>query len=77
MNVNSTDDAAAGVPVPMTTTAVLALATVHDAAAVPELGDAPTLAVQAKPGMKLVPVTVTLLPTYAEVGAKDVAVGDA
>ena len=63
VNVTSTDDAAAGVPTPITTTTVVAEGTVHDAAAVPELGAAPTLAVHAKPGMKLAPDTVMVLPT--------------
>ncbi len=57
-----TDDAAAGVPAPMTTAAAVALATVQDAAAVPEPGVASTRALHAKPGMKLVPVTVMVLP---------------
>ena len=63
MNVTCTDDAAVGVPAPITTTAAVALATVQDAAAAPEPGDAPTRALHAKPGMKLVPVTVMVLPT--------------
>ena len=46
----------------MTTTAAVALATVQDAAAAPELGVAPTRALHAKPGMKLVPITVMVLP---------------
>ena len=61
-NVNCTDDAAASVLAPTTTTAVLALATKQDEAAAPELGVAPTLALQAYPTMKLVPVTVMVLP---------------
>ena len=48
-NVNSTDDAAVGGFAPMTTTTVVALACVHDAA-VRELAVAPTLAVHAKAG---------------------------
>ena len=58
----SKDDAAAGVPAPITTTAAVALATVQDPAAVPEPGVAPTRALHAKPGMKLAPVTVMVLP---------------
>lgn len=69
INDISTDDAAAGVSGPMTTTAAVALATVQDAAAVPEPGVAPTRALHAKPGMKLVPVTVMVLPAYADAGA--------
>ena len=42
-------------------------------AEVPELGVAPTLAVQAL--MKFVPVTVMVLPTYAEEGAMEFAEG--
>ncbi len=61
-NVTSIDEAPVGVPAPMMTTAAVALATVQDAAAVPELGVAPTRALHAKPGMKLVPVTVMVLP---------------
>jgi hypothetical protein len=60
VNVTSTDDAAAGVPAPITTTTVVALAYVH-VAEVPELGVAPTFAVHANPAMKLVPVTVMVL----------------
>ncbi len=63
VNVTSTDDAAMAVPAAITTTTVLALAYVQDAAGVPALGVAPTLALQAKPEMKLVPVTVMVLPT--------------
>ncbi len=59
----STDDAPAGVPAPITTTTLDTLETTQDVAAVPELGVAPTLAVHANPGMKLVPVTVMVLPT--------------
>jgi hypothetical protein len=46
-----------------TTTTVVALAYVQDVAGVPALGVAPTLALQAKPEMKLAPVTVMVLPT--------------
>ena len=46
VNVTSTDDAAAGVPTPITTTAVVSLIIVQFAAAVPELGTAPTRALQ-------------------------------
>ncbi len=78
VNFNSTDDAPmSGFP-PMTTTAVVAFVTVQEVAAVPEMGLAPTLAVHAKPEMKLVPVTVMVLRVLeAEVGAIDVAVGGA
>ena len=61
-NVNSTDDAAVGGFAPMTTTTVVALAYVQDAAGVPALGVAPTLAVQGSFG-KFDPVTVMVLPT--------------
>jgi hypothetical protein len=63
VNVNCTDEAAVGVLAPMTTTAVVAFATVQDVAAMPELGSAPTLASQVKPGIKFVPNTVMVLPT--------------
>ena len=63
VKVSSTDDATVGVPVPITTTIVVVLPNVHDAAAVPVAGVAPTLAVQAKPEMKFAPVTVMVLPT--------------
>jgi len=63
VKVSSTDDAAMGVFAPMTTTTVLADAYVHDVAAVPPLATAPTLALHAKPEMKLLPVTVMVLPT--------------
>ena len=63
VKVSSTDDAAMGVLGPMTTTTVVALAYVHDVAAVPPLATAPTLALHAKPEMKLAPVTVMVLPT--------------
>ncbi len=62
VKVNSTDDAAMLVPAAITTTTVVTLAHVQDAAGVPALGVAPTLALQAKPEMKLVPVTVMVLP---------------
>ena len=75
VNVTSTDDAAAAVPAPITTVAEVALTYVH-VAAVPELGVAPTFAVHAAL-TKLAPVTVMVLPTYAEVGAMEVAVGTA
>ena len=48
VNVTSTDDAAAGVPDPTTTTTVIALAYVH-VAEVPVLGVAPTFAVHTNP----------------------------
>ena len=63
VKVSSTDDAPVGVPAPITTTIVVALPNVHDVAAVPVEGVAPTLALQAKPEMKFVPVTVMVLPT--------------
>ena len=63
VKVSSTDDAAMGVFEPMTTTTMVADAYVHDVAAVPPLATAPTLALQAKPEMKLLPVTVMVLPT--------------
>jgi len=72
VNVTSTDDAPAAVPAPITTTTVVALAYVH-VAEVPELGVAPTLAEQAL--MKFVPVTVMVLPMYAEEGAMELAEG--
>jgi hypothetical protein len=46
VNVTSTDDAAAGVPTPITTTTAVSLIIVQFAAAVLELGTAPTLALQ-------------------------------
>ena len=46
----------------MTTTAVVALANAQDVALVPLLAVWPTKALQAKPTMKLVPVTVMVLP---------------
>ena len=62
VNVTSTDDAVAGVPAPITTTTVVALAYSHDAAGVLVVGTLlPTTAVHAKPEMKLVPVTVMVL----------------
>ena len=63
VKVSSTDDATVGVPAPITTTIVVALPNVHDVAAVPVEGVAPTLALQTKPVMKFVPVTVMVLPT--------------
>ena len=73
VNVTSTDDAAAGVFAPITMVTEVALTYVH-AASVPKLGVAPTFAVHAEL-MKSVPVTVMVLPTYAAVGATEVAVG--
>ena len=46
----------------MTTTAVVALANAQDVALVPLLAIWPTKALHAKPTMKLVPVTVMVLP---------------
>ena len=63
VNFTSTDDAATGVVAPITTTTVVALPYAHDVASVPELGVAPTLAVHTNPEMKLVPVTVMVLPS--------------
>ncbi len=76
VNVNCTDDALAGVPAPTTMTAVVALTTEQDEAAVPELGVAPTLALHAKPTLKLVPVTVTVFPTKTGDGDKESTVGE-
>ena len=76
-NVTITDDATSnGVPAPITTVNVVAVAYVHKAAT-PLLGPtvAPTLADQRGALMKFVPVTVTVLPTYAAVGATEAAVG--
>ncbi len=76
MNVTSTDDAAAGVFAPITTTTVVAVAYKHEKAAVPIVGKLlPTLALHAKPDMKLVPVTVIVLPRYPAAGLTEVAVG--
>ena len=72
VNVTSTDEAPAVVPAPITTTTVVALVYMH-VAEMPALGGAPTLAVQAL--MKFVPVTVMVLPTYAEEGAMEFAEG--
>ncbi len=74
VKVSCTDDAAAGVVAPITTVTVVALTYVHVATG-PALAVAPTLAVQAKPAMKFVPVTVMVLPTYAAAGAMESAVG--
>ena len=66
VNDRNTVDAVAvlGVPTPITTTTVVALAYAHDVAAVEaEVADTPTLAVHTNPAMKLVPVTVMVLPT--------------
>ena len=63
-NVNSTDHAAVGGFAPMTTTTVVALACVHDAAAVRESWRSrPLWQCMQKPEMKLVPVAVMGLPT--------------
>ena len=80
VNDRNTVDAVAalGVPAPITTSTSVAVLMVQDAALVPEtaLADAPTLAVHTNPvAMKLVPVTVMVLPTYADVGDTAVAVG--
>jgi hypothetical protein len=83
VNVTCTDDAvpgraAEGVPDPITTTTSVPLEHEHDAAAVLVVGTLlPTTAVHAKPEMKFVPVTVMVLPTYADKGAIEVAVGAA
>ena len=80
VNVNCTDDATPGlapvtVPPAITTTTVVALAYVHDVASVPLLADAPTFALHTKPDMKFAPVTVIVLPTYADVGEIESTVG--
>ena len=80
VNVNSTDDATPGlapvtVPPAITTTTVVALAYVHDVAVVPLLACAPTFAAHTKPDMKFSPVTVMVLPAYADVGEIEPAVG--
>ena len=63
VNVTLQDAGPIAVPAAITTTTMVALAYVQDVAGVPELGVTPTLALQAKPEMKLVPVTVMVLPT--------------
>ncbi len=63
VNINCTDEALIGVLVPMTTTAVVAFATMQDVAKAPVLGFAPTLALHKNPGMKLLPITVMVPPT--------------
>jgi hypothetical protein len=52
-----------------------ALAYVHDVATVPLLAGAPTFAAHTKPDMKFAPVTVMVLPAYADVGEIESAVG--
>ncbi len=76
----STDDNVPGklevnVPIPISKTTVEFEDTKQEKATVPLLGVEPTLALQEKPGMKLLPLTVTVLPTYADVGDTAVAVG--
>ncbi len=80
VNVTCTDDAvpgraAEGVPDPITTTTVVALAYVHEVAGVPEPAFAPTFAVHAALVRQSAPVTVIVLPAYAAVGEIDVTVG--
>ena len=75
VNVTCTDDAAAGVPDPITTTTSVPLEHEHDAAAVLVVGTLlPTRAVHAKPEMKFVPVTVMVLLAYADEGTIEAAV---
>ena len=67
VTVNCTEDRrpgwpALGVEGAMTTSAVVALANAQDVALVPLLAIWPTKALHAKPTMKLVPVTVMVLP---------------
>jgi hypothetical protein len=67
VTVNCTEDRrpgwpALGVEDAMTTSAVVALANAQDVALVPLLAIWPTKALHAKPTMKLVPVTVMVLP---------------
>ena len=67
VTVNCTEDRrpgwpALGVEDAMTTSAVVALANEQDVALVPLLAIWPTKALHAKPTMKLVPVTVMVLP---------------
>ena len=83
VNVTCTDDAVPGralegVPDPITTTTCVPLEHEHDAAAVLVVGTLlPTRAVHAKPEIKLAPVTVIVLPAYADKGAMEAAVGAA
>jgi hypothetical protein len=58
------------VPVSITTTTVFAVAYVHDVTAT-----VLTVAVHTNPAMKLAPVTVMVLPAYADKGAIEAAVG--
>jgi hypothetical protein len=78
-NVSCTEDAVAeaGWPGPITRVTDVALIQAVDEAAVPELGVGPTLAVIAvkRVLMKLLPVTLTVPPTYANAGDMDEAVG--
>ena len=74
VNVTCTDDAAAAVLPPITTTTVFAVAYVH-VAGVPLLGVSPTFAVHSNPAMKWVPVTVIVLLTYPAAGLTEEAVG--
>jgi len=74
MYVNSTEAAPRAVPAPMMIRTDVALSQTGDVASTPELGGAPTLAVN-DALMKLAPYTVTVLPTYATEGATEVAIG--
>ncbi len=74
MIIICTDEAPAGVPAPTTMLTDVALSHTGAVTAVPELGSAPTLALN-EALMKLAPYTVMVLPAYATDGATEVDKG--
>jgi hypothetical protein len=73
-NASSTDDNAATVPVPITMVTDVALTQTGDVAGLPELGGAPTLALNPEL-MKLVPDTEIVQPISENKGDMEVADG--
>ena len=71
LNVTSTPALPTAVPVPITTTTSVADEMLHEEAAAPEDGVGPTFTVHVCKVMKLLPITVIVLPKYPETGDSD------
>jgi hypothetical protein len=71
LNVTSTPALPIAVPAPITTTTSVADEMLHVEAAVPDDGVDPTFALHVMDVMKLLPITVIVLPEYPETGDND------
>jgi hypothetical protein len=71
LNATSTPALPIPVPAPITTTTRLDDEMLHEDAAAPNDGVEPTFAVHVCSGMKLLPITVIVLPKYPETGSSD------